>query len=153
MDTGLTNVQLAQLTPADVDFEGATMLVRSRSKGAGSRPQRLPPHPKAVDAFRHFAAIGAWGKFSGASLRKNLLVAARKAREAGHPVPLDVKPYDLRHSWGTAIVAATGSLEAAKDLLSHRSTRTTRRYTLAAADELLRSQVARVAAHLEAVKP
>lgn len=142
--TGLTQSQIALLTPADVDFEGATILVRSRMKGAGSKPQRLPLHPKAVEAFRHFAAINAWGKFSGPSLRKNFLVAARKAREAGYDVPLDVRPYDLRHSWGTAIVAATGSLEAAKDLLSHRSTRTTRRYALGAVDALLRAQVNKV---------
>lgn len=147
MFTGLTNKQLATLTPADVDLRIGTMLVRSRAKGTGSRPQRLPLHPMAVEAFRHFAAIDAWGPFSGASLRKNFRVAARKAREAGHPVPLDVRPYDLRHSWGTAVVAATGSLEAAKDLLSHRSTRTTRRYVLASADALLRAQVDTVARH------
>ncbi len=147
MYTGLTNAQLAQVTPADVDLEHATLLVRGRSKGTGTKPQRLPLHPKAVDAFRHVAAIGAFGPFSGASMRKNFLVAARKARDAGHPVPLDVKPYDLRHSWGTAVVAATGSLEAAKDLLSHRSTRTTRRYVLGAADALLRAQVNAVAQH------
>lgn len=147
MYTGLTNAQLARLTPADVDLEHGTMLVRSRAKGAGSKPQRLPLHPDAVEAFRHFAAIDCWGPFSGPSVRKNFLVAARKARKAGHPVPLDVRPYDLRHSWGTAVVAATGSLEAAKDLLSHRSTRTTRRYALAAADDLLRAQVTAVVRH------
>jgi len=147
MFTGLTYAQLKLLTPADVDFAHGTVLVRSRAKGAGSKPQRLPLDPRAVDAFKVFDALRCWGHFSPPSIRKTFLVAAAKARKDGYAVPHDVRPYDLRHSWGTAIVAATGSLEAAKDLLSHRSTRTTRRYALAAADDLLRAQVAAVTQH------
>lgn len=142
--TGLTYAQLGLLTPADVDLTAATMLVRSRAEGKGSKPQRLPLHPEAVKAFQTFAELDCWGPFSGASVRKTFLLAVKKARATGVVIPDDVRPYDLRHSWGTAVVAATGSREAAKDLLSHRSTRTTRRYALAAADELLRAQVGAV---------
>jgi len=153
MYTGLTYAQLALLTPADVDLKGATMLVRSRQKGSGSKPQRLPLHPEAVKAFQAFSDLRCWGRFSGASVRKTFRVAAAKARKAGYAVPEDVRPYDLRHSWGTAVVAATGSLEAAKDLLSHRSTRTTRRYALGAADELLRAQVLAVSIPQKLIPP
>jgi integrase len=141
MYTGLTYSQLARLQPEDVDLVDGSMLVRRRSKGKGAKPQRLPLHPEAVKAFESFVRLGCWGPFSGASVRKTFVLAAGKARKAGVAVPKGAKPYDLRHSWGTAVVAATGSKEAARQLLSHAKRQTTERYILGAVDALLRAQV------------
>jgi len=41
-------------------------------------------------------------------------------------------PYDLRHSFGTAIYRATGDLKITKELMGHSAIRMTERYTLAA---------------------
>ena len=56
----------------------------------------------------------------------------------------DLRPYDLRHSFGTAVYAATGDLRATQRLLGHASRTTTDRYTLAAVPDRLKSAVGQV---------
>jgi site-specific recombinase XerD len=41
-----------------------------------------------------------------------------------------VRPYDLRHSFGSMVFAATNSLEATQRMLSHEKRQTTMRYAL-----------------------
>jgi integrase len=130
--TGLPPAQLMALTPAHVDLEGATLLVDERSKGKGVAAARLPLLPEAVAALRDFAAAGAWGKFSTSAVRTSFLRAAKKVCT----LP-GLRPYDLRHSFGTAVFLASGSLHAAGELLRHADKRTTRRYTLAAVNPVL----------------
>lgn len=55
-----------------------------------------------------------------------------------------VRPYDLRHLFGTAAYAATGDLRAAQQLLGHASLRMTDRYTLAAVPERLQVAVGQI---------
>ena len=52
-----------------------------------------------------------------------------------------LRPYDLRHSFGTAVYAASGDLRATQQLLGHASRSTTDRYTLAAVPDRLRVAV------------
>jgi integrase len=145
--TGLTYSQLARLTPASVDLQAGSMLVGRRRKGKGAKPRRLPLLPAAIDAFRALAAAQAWGPFSGDSVRKTFLLAVGKvrtqlAREGLELAP--IRPNDLRHSMGSLVYRATGSREAARDLLQHESVRTTERYTLAAVSDVLNAQMALV---------
>lgn len=142
--TGLTYAQLGRLQREDVDLEGASFLSRRRSKGKGSKAERLPLHEDAVEALRVFDALNCWGPFSGPSVRKTFLLAAEKARKAGVPVPKGARPYDLRHTWGTAVFAATRSIEAAQRLLRHTKRQTTERYVLGAVDDVLRLHVDQV---------
>jgi integrase len=147
--TGLTYSQLARLTPEDLDLEGGSMLVRRRRKGKGARPRRLPLLPQAIEAFRAFTQAQAFGPFSGASVRKSFVLAATKIRkqllEEGQHLP-PIRVYDLRHSLGAWVFLATGSREAARDLLQHESIRTTERYVMSAVSTVLANQVALTAA-------
>lgn len=139
--TGLTYAQLGRMTREDVDLERGAMLVRRRKKGKGAKPRLLPLLPKAIEAFRAFDAAGAWGPFSGASVRKTFVLAAAKVRKTRPDLP-HIRPYDAtRHSLGTAVYRATGSLEAVRELLSHAKLSTTQRYTLGAVDDVLRGQL------------
>lgn len=138
MWTGLPQKGLAALTPAHIDLEAGTLLTTARRKGAGVGPALLPLLPQAVDALRAFAAADAWGSFSTSSMRTSWRLAAKKA-----DLPTGTRPYDLRHSYGTAVFLASGSLEAAGGLLQHADARTTRRYGLAAVRPVLAAALAR----------
>lgn len=50
------------------------------------------------------------------------------------PLAPDVRPYDLRHSYGTAVYRATNDIRAAQNLLRNKTLAVTMRYTLAAVD-------------------
>jgi integrase len=138
--TGLTYAQLQRLTPADVDLEAGTMLVKRRSKGKGAKPRRLALLPQAVDAFRALDVAGGWGPFSGASVRKSFVLAYGKLRQADPSLP-PMRVYDLRHSFGSLVFRATKSPHAVKHMLSHESVRTTERYTLEAVEDVLAAQL------------
>ena len=82
-------------------------------------------------------------KFSTSSLHKSWLLAqanAGSSPEGGSTVP--VRPYDLRHSFGSAVYAASGDQYAVQQLLGHAQSRTTERYTLAAVSGRLKAVVA-----------
>lgn len=130
--TGLTPAQLGRMVPTDVDLASdvPSMLIRRRSKGKGAKPRREILLPQAVEAFTMFAERDCWGKFSPSSVRKSFLLAIKRARAAGHDIPDGVRPYDLRHSFGGMVFAATKSLEATQRMLSHEKRQTTMRYTL-----------------------
>lgn len=63
----------------------------------------------------------------------------RTSETAGHR-----QPYDLRHTFGTAVCAATGGLHATQQLMGHKSQAMTDRYTLAAVPERLQVDVGQV---------
>ena len=75
------------------------------------------------------------GPFSTSSAWRSFQRACAKLGLAG------LRPYDLRHSFGTAVYAATGDLRATQKLLGHASRATTDRYTLAAVPERLQLAV------------
>jgi integrase len=135
--TGLPPAELMRLTAEHVDLERGAVLIEPRQKGKGVEPARLPLLPQAVEAFRDFAAANAWGKFSTSSVRQSFIRATRNISPAG-----GLRPYDLRHSFGTQVFLSTGSLHAVGELLRHADKRTSRRYTLAAVDPVLRSALA-----------
>lgn len=143
--TGLAHTQLAALTPADVHLDAGTMFVRRRRKGRCLQTGRLVPLlPQAIDAFRAFAAADCWGTFSASSMWTTFQRAAAKVGLQG------VRPYDLRHTFSTIVVLATGGDERlAQEMLGHVDIRTTRHYTrgalsaqTAAAFERLKSRMA-----------
>jgi integrase/recombinase XerC len=55
-----------------------------------------------------------------------------------------LRPYDLRHCFGTAVYTASADLRATQQLLGHASLSTTDRYTLAAVPERLKVAVGQV---------
>jgi integrase len=129
MWTGLAHSQVAKLTAADVDLEAGTYYRPRRLKGrkgarnrtaTTERPRPLLPH--AVEALRHFFAIGADGPFSRSSLHKSwrrALAAANRARKAEKRplIPVTLRPYDVKHSFGAEAYRMTGNIRAVQELL------------------------------------
>lgn len=127
--TGLAQVEIAGLTRADVDLEAGTVLVRRRRKGRNGKmapPALHPLTPEGVEAFREFRRENCWGEFSRSSMWKAFQLAAGSAGYHG------LRPYDFRHSYGTAVFRSTGDLAATQGMLRQRSGVTTLRYVAAA---------------------
>ena len=87
-------------------------------------------------------------------MRQSLARACRRVEQhaASNGVELDlsrVRPYDFRHSYATALLAATHDLRTTQRLMLHSSGRTTERYARAAVDPVLVAALDRFAAYAE----
>ena len=109
-----------------------------RRKGKGTKGQVIPLTSAGLTAPRRFDALDYWGAFSTSSAWKSFQTVCAKVGLSG------LRPYDLRHSFGTAVYAATGDLRATQYLLGHASRTTIGRYTLAAVPEGLQIAVGQV---------
>ena len=61
-----------------------------------------------------------------------------------------IRPYDLRHSYGTALYSVAGDTRLVKEVLGHSDTRMTERYTLGHVPEAMRLATSRFEEHLGA---
>ena len=134
--TGLAQQQLAELQPADVDWQAPAVYVRRRKKGKRQRGFMKPLTAEGLEALRVFDRWDCWGSFSRDSLRKSFRLACRKLLLGG------LKPYDLRHSYGTAVYEASGDIKATMEAMGHGDIRTTMRYTLRAVEPRVQAAVA-----------
>jgi len=134
--TGLPQLQIMQLTPADIDLTAKTLTVRGRSKGAGTRASVRPLSQAAVTALKAFIAADAWGRFDPSVLRQQFMRACKAAQ-----VP-PVTPYALRHSYGTELLRLTGDLHATQALMGHSTPQQTQRYAMGASDTRLQAAIA-----------
>lgn len=125
--TGLRHSQIMRLTPACWNTRARTLLAPGTSKGRGTKPYVIPLSDRATKALQAFDALDAWGTFTWAPMARMWKEAAKAAK-----LPEGTVPYDLRHSFGTAIYKATGDLKVTKELMGHSALRMTERYTLAA---------------------
>lgn len=138
--TGMHQSEIGKLQPRDVDLKRGRVWIGPREKGAGAPGawhQLLTP---GVAALLAFVQVKAFGPFSTRSMSKSWNLALAKAKAAWEaepgqaepwPVHADARPYDLRHSMGTAIYLASGDIRAAQEILRHRQGTTTDRYTKA----------------------
>lgn len=130
--TGIPPAQIKTIEPADIDIKGRSVYVRGRAKGHGTKGRRVPLSPEAVTAFKAFIRNDAFGSFN----RKDMWKTFRRACDKVDPVKLaGVRPYDLRHSFGTQVYAASGDIRATQILMGHSKPEMTHRYTLGAVDE------------------
>jgi hypothetical protein len=148
--TGWPQMVIEKIQPHDLarlDDGQAYMRPRrkGRGKGAGSSGHWVPLIPEGVDALRTFARVKAFGAFSRHSAAKSFNVAVKKAiavwetkeAKAGThrpwPAPKNVRPYDLRHAYGSEAFRTTGDLQTVAYYLGHADPhRSTRRYSRAA---------------------
>ena len=142
--TGLTPAMLKRVEPRDFDPKAKTLFVRPRQKGQGVDAATLPLLDDGVAALKALAKAGAFGTFNTRSVSYVWGGAVTKMRQAWEsdqatkrtpkpwPLPENVRPYDLRHSFGTLILATTGDLEATANLMRHSTLQQTRRYAQAA---------------------
>lgn len=134
--TGIPHKQIGQIQESDVDFDRGTVLVQGRKKGKGTAARRVPISPAALAAFEMMRRFKAWGHVDRWSLRRAIHAACDAA---GIP---RIRPYDLRHTFGTRVYQSSGDIRAAQVLMGHSTPILTHRYTLAAVDPRLEAVVA-----------
>lgn len=134
--TGVTPRELGLIGPQDVLWDDALLTVPARRKGRGGAPGRIVPiGPDALEALKEFHRLHAYGPFCGRAVLRAWQLAAKAV--LGRTVRL----YDLRHSFVTGILRATGNMATAQILAGHNDPRTTRRYALAAVLPMLRAGI------------
>ncbi len=145
-ETGLAQAMLKRVELHHLNFRSREVYVSQRIKGRGVIGATLPLTLAGAAAFKALVKAGGLGPFSTRSLAYAWRRAVNRARDAWtaqeatkarpKPWPLsdDVRAYDLRHSFGTAVLVATGDLEATATLMRHANINTTRRYAQAAAN-------------------
>ncbi len=153
--TGLPPAQVMKIQPGHVDWQAGTLHVTPRRKGKGTKGRTIPLLPQAVDALTWFFACGATGPYSTSAFYKSWKVAQRRlvkelqrlAKAQGHDprsiVLPAIRPYDLRHSWGTEAMKRTSNLLGVQTLMLHARVSTTERYLKSALDQSARQVIER----------
>lgn len=144
LTTGWPHAQVKRLKPEHLDLKNARAFVTPRRKGKGRKGGWLPLLPSAVDALREFqqwdafTTIGSNGKpqpFSNSAMHSAFKRAVAKLnahrKRLGLPA-LRIRPYDLRHSFGTWLAHRMTDERALQELMMHSRIEQTRRYTHAA---------------------
>lgn len=146
--TGLPPKQIGQLQETHVDWRRKALYVTPRRKGKGVRGKWLPLTDEAVDALRAFFAGQAAGRYStGAAARCfHRAVKAVKNRYAEKgwalpPLPENLRPYDLRHTFLTRAFRHSKDIRAVQELALHANPDMTERYMVGAVAENVRGAV------------
>lgn len=125
---GLRPSEIARIQPGtDVTRTGRQTVLLVRTAKGGT-PSAQPLLPEAAEALERLQASGRLARYDSAVGG----LALRRACTAAGVAPLRV--YDLRHSFGTAVLQATDQ-RTAQAALRHASIQTTHRYTLSAVPE------------------
>lgn len=132
--TGLRPSELMRYLPKHWNRTDQTLVVHT---GKGGRTRTIPLNARAAEALADLEALGAIGRFSTSTVHRAFIRAAERIGIHG------VRPYDLRHSYGTGMYRAGGDLRVVKDLLGHSDMRMTERYTLAEVPAAMRSATSR----------
>jgi site-specific recombinase XerC len=125
-----------KLVPLHVQLEQKRVFLVARKKGKGTAGRWYALTTKGVAAYREFVALDTWGGVTKEALYVCFLrgVAAANRARAAQNIPLipPVRPYDLRHSFGTHAYAREGTdIRAVAELLDC-TVETALRYTLGA---------------------
>lgn len=130
MWTGWPHKLLKGVTPGDIDWKRQRVRLGRRKKGKGMPPAWVPVLPQAIRALRRFDKLNCYGEFSNSALHSALsrAVDAENAyrRRKRWPLVPPMRPYDMRHSFGTWAAAIIKDDRALKELLR---TNSVRRYT------------------------
>lgn len=119
--TGMRPEELNLSSIEDVDLDVRTAIVRTVK---GGRVRVVPLTPQAVSAWREFIDLDCWRRVPlSAPLNRWL------KKRTGIP---NLRVYDLRHSYGTALARQETRLDVIGALMGHSTLELTKRYTLAA---------------------
>src|SRR3990167_6193367 len=136
--TGIPHAQLAQICPEHVTLTAGTVIVHGRKKGHRTATSVRRLTAKGIQAFRKMAATKAWGAFDRWAFRK----AVHRACAAADVTP-PLRPYDLRHFFGTELYKRSGDIRAVQILMGHSTPTLTHRYTLGASDPRIEAAIRR----------
>ena len=137
--TGLRPSELMRYRPEHWDRTTQTLVVLTAK---GGRTRTIPLSAPAAEALAGLEALGALGPFSMSTVRRAFTRAVERVGLHG------VRPYDLRHSYGTALYRVAGDTRLVKDLLGHSDTRMTERYTLGHVPAAMRAATTQFEAHV-----
>jgi integrase len=156
--TGLSPASLKRLSPHAIDLTprvGAplgTITLPPRLKGEGAEAVTVPLFGKAPIACQEWQRAFAWGSFDQRALGRAFHTAVRtyvaRETEAGRTVtlPADLRPYDLRHSFGSWFWTVCKDLAIVQEYMQHSDLSLTQRYTRGAVSarmaEIANAQVA-----------
>jgi len=161
---GIPPATLRRVRPGHVELENARVYLMPRRKGKGMKyGSWISLLPEGVEALRRFAAAGLYGRpWSRSSMWKTWHVAIARAKAAAAAraeqtgdrswvdhfarLPLNCRPYDLRHSFATELYLRTGDIGAVSEILQHADLETTRRYTRGAVSARVQAAIATAAA-------
>lgn len=118
--TGMRPVELERAQPDDVDIKRRMAIVRTAK---GGRTRVIPLTSQAIQAWKEFDHEDCWKRVPRAAPMNRLL-----KKWTG----LELRVYDLRHSYGTALAARDVRLDVIGALMGHSTLELTKRYTLAA---------------------
>lgn len=153
MWTGWPHAVIKRLKLAtDVDWKGR-VYVRRRKKGKGVKGKWIAVLPQAITALREFQAAKAEGEFSNSAFHSRIMAKVRAMnveRENAKLPALELRPYDVRHSFGTLMALIIKDERALQELLIHASPATVRRYTELATEPRTAGAIAELATALKA---
>lgn len=141
LTTGWPHKQLKQLKPEHLDLRNARAYVTPRRKGKGRKGGWLPLLPAAVRALQQFQQWDCFTKkdeqgkdrpFSHSSMHSRFADALEKLnahRAKLQLPPLNIRPYDLRHTFITALAHRITDERALQALALHSRIEQTRRYS------------------------
>lgn len=132
---GLRPVEVTRLQRGDWSRRDPYRLYVRTAKGGP--PTVLPLTRSGAAAMRYFDCLNAWGEFSTKKLWQPWHRAAVKVG-AGD---LGLRPYDLRHTYGTELFRAARDIKTTQAGLRQKSVRMTMRYVQAAVSPVLESGV------------
>src|SRR6185503_5511482 len=139
--TGMRPVELRASERDDWDVPHKTVVVRTAK---GGRTRLVPLAPQALDAFKEFQQAAAW---------HDVPQAAPLNRWLKKVTDLEIRVYDLRHSYGTALARRQTRLDVIGALMGHSTLELTKRYTLAAVTPDALSATARLSARAHTPRP
>jgi integrase len=119
--TGMRPDELAKAQPDDIDLTNGAAIIRTAK---GGRTRVVPLTSQAIEAWREFEDAECWGNVPQAAPMNRLLKIW-----TGMP---ELRVYDLRHSYGTALAMRETRLDVIGSLMGHSTLELTKRYTLAA---------------------
>lgn len=126
---GIPHAQIHKIEPSHVDVKARTVIVHGRRKGQGTAASVRRLTRKGAQAFQMMKRTKAWGPFSRWDFRKVILAACEQAK-----IDPPLRPYDLRHFFGTELYRRSGDMRAVQVLMGHSTPALTHRYTLGATD-------------------
>jgi integrase len=137
--TGLPAAQLRRMDwRRDLYLDAGYAIVQGRKKGGGTKARRLELNPNAIAALKQLIKAGGLGSAADKTLqRSNFSTSSmwKSFQRAAAKLDLhDLRPYDFRHSFLTAVYVATGDINATATAGDHSTLDLTRRYVLAARD-------------------
>lgn len=146
--TGWPHTQVMRLEAAHLDLKHGRAYLRPRRKGKGRAGVWLPLLPGAIVALKSFQRENCFGTFSQSAMHKTFRLGLRKLnahRWRFKRLPLTIRPYDLRHSFGSFLAERVTDERAIMEMMLHSSAAQTRRYTDGATEGRIAAAVAQLA--------